>query len=258
MVIYSWNMFYENKTLDQAFEFIKNSPFDVFCLQEVPEAFLSKLKTLPYEMAYVKEIELTTSSTHFAVYSVTLSKAPILEQGEVSYANTKPNLGTLIIRSIIDLPRAERVTKWENRKSFFITTQNGSEMFQVFNLHLPLSFPAQRMRELNETMSRHQSRKQVVVCGDFNVLETFYIASLNWMFGGKLSDWFFYKRERSQMQKYFEKLSLSNPLKECSTHPISRSQLDHILVPQHAKIHKATVIKNRFGSDHNPIGVEIS
>ncbi len=258
MIIYSWNMFYENKTLDQAFEFIKNSPFDIFCLQEVPEAFLSKLKTLPCEMAYVKEIELTTSSTQFAVYSVTLSKTPLIEQGEASYANTKSNLGSLIIRSIIDLPRAERVTKWENRKSFFITVQNGSEMFQVFNLHLPLTFPAQRMKELIETMSHCKSEKQVIVCGDFNILETFYIASLNWLFGGKLSDWFFYKRERTSMQKYFENLSLSNPLRGHSTHPISRSQLDHILVPQHAKIHKAAVIKNRFGSDHNPIMVEIS
>lgn len=251
-------MFYENKTLDQAFEFIKNSPFDVFCLQEVPEIFLSTLKTLPCEIAYTQETELTTSSKRFSTYSVTLSKMPIMGQGEISYTDSKPTLVSLIIRSIIDLPRAERIRTWENRKSFFVTIQNGSKVLQVFNLHLPLTYPTQRMRELVETMSHREADKQLIICGDFNILETFYIASLNWLFGGKISDWLLYKRERTTMQKYFEKLGLSNPLMRSSTHPISQSQLDHILVPERAAVQKASVIRNRFGSDHNPIMVEIS
>ena len=48
MRIYSWNVLYENKTFEDVYTYLQKLDFDVIALQEVPQDFLDKLKTLPY------------------------------------------------------------------------------------------------------------------------------------------------------------------------------------------------------------------
>ena len=75
--------------------------------------------------------------------------------------------------------------------------------------------------------------------------------------GGKISDVLFYKRERLNIEEYFKKLSLINPLRGFITHPFSNSQLDHILVSNLFSVVKKTVLRDRIGSDHCITCVEL-
>jgi endonuclease/exonuclease/phosphatase family metal-dependent hydrolase len=97
-----------------------------------------------------------------------------------------------------------------------------------------------------------------VVCGDFNTLESPHITILNWLLGGRARDIFAWRNERRNMQKEFAQLKLQNPLRGRSTHPVARSQLDHILVPETFRVTRAEVLPDRRGSDHNPIFVDCS
>ncbi len=257
MIIYSWNMLYENKELTKALVFIERASFDIFCLQEVPEDFLLSLKSLPYHSAYVCEVELTTKLRAFPIYSVILSKYPILNREEITCADIPCQLRTNITRYILGFLSDERVIKMVNRKAFFVDVKVEGKPVRVHNLHLPLSHPSQRIKELQSVMEKNSLRERTILCGDFNILETFYISVLNWLLGGKLSDWFLYRNERKNIELYFKKVGFLNPFRNKITHPVSQSQLDHIVISQSCNVIRSTVIANRFGSDHRPIYMDV-
>lgn len=254
MIIYSWNMFFENKKLEEAFNFIKNAEFDIFCLQEVPGSILEKLEGLEYSLEKVEEIQLSTDSKTFPIYSVVLSKHPILKSQEIHFTDPLPPLRTKFTRFVLSFLRRERIIKWENRVSFFADVEIGIKPLRVFNLHLPLLTPTQRMNELQQAMQNKTDN--MIICGDFNILETFYISLLNWLLGGSLADWFLYSRERKGMEQRFHSLGLINHFRGRVTHGLAHSQLDHILVPENRKVKEVSVF-DANGSDHNPIKIEI-
>ncbi len=65
-------------------------------------------------------------------------------------------------------------------------------------------------------------------------------------------------RERKQAEARFRDVRLKNPLRGRVTHGFSRSQLDHILVPEDVKVLRAEVVRKTYGSDHHPVLVEVS
>lgn len=257
MVIYSWNMLYENKELAKALAFVESASFDIFCLQEVPPDFLLSLKSLPYHSAYVCEVELSTKLRTIKTYSVILSKSPIVNQEEIICEDISFPLRTKMTRYILGFLSDERVIDVANRKALFVDLDVEGKPARVYNLHLPLSHPRQRIKELQGAMEKNSLRERTVLCGDFNILETFYISVLNWMLGGKISDWFLYRNERKNIELYFKQLGFLNPFRNKVTHPVSQSQLDHIVVPQGCNVMRSSVMTNRFGSDHRPIYVEV-
>ena len=128
---------------------------------------------------------------------------------------------------------------------------------RIFNLHLILAQPAWRLKEFEMAMAKRNSSVPTIVCGDFNTIEAPHISLLNWILGGRVSDAFFHRRERTNVQESFVQHELVNALAGSITHPISRSQLDHILVSQSFSIKNAEVLPDRIGSDHHPIRVTI-
>jgi endonuclease/exonuclease/phosphatase family metal-dependent hydrolase len=128
---------------------------------------------------------------------------------------------------------------------------------RVFNIHLPLVHPHIRAEEFERIMVERDDGRPTIVCGDFNILEKPHITPINWLLGGSVSDALRYKRERTHIEKRFISYELNNPLHGKMTHPFSLSQLDHILVSRSFSIKNAEVIRDRFGSDHNPIRVTI-
>lgn len=258
MTIYSWNILYRNTELERVFEFIAHAEFDIFCLQEVPETFLRRLEDLPYSLAYRIDVERLFTGRPVKNYVVILSKHPVEMQGEIPFPDYWPLL-PLYTRFFVRLMRPLGFSKVRNRGGIFadIRIPGVAHLVRVFNLHLILANPSWRQKEFESAMAERDASQPTIVCGDFNTLERPHITLLNWILGGRVTDTLLYRRERTRIEQRFVEHSLVNPLRGTSTHPFSRSQLDHILVSHTFSIKNASVMPDRAGSDHHPIRVEV-
>jgi endonuclease/exonuclease/phosphatase family metal-dependent hydrolase len=257
MKVYSWNMLFRNRELDRAFEFIAHADFDIFCLQEVPKAFLKRLQTLPYFIAFRTDMERLSEEGYTRYYVVTLSKHRITSQGEIPFPDYWPLL-PLRTRLFVCLMPSRLFTKIRNRGGLSVdVSPSAGTSFRVFNLHLILAHPTWRLKEFEQAMTEKDGARPTIVCGDFNILEQPHITILNWILGGRMTDALLYRRERTLIEERFVAHELANALRGESTHALSRSQLDHILVSRSFSIKSATVLPDRLGSDHHPIRVEV-
>lgn len=252
MTIYSWNMLYRNKRLDEAFDFIRSADFDVFCLQEVPEMMLERLRTLPYELSFRQDVEKLFDDSTVVMYNVILSRHPIRKSAEVpfpDYRDPEP-VRTRLFRRVMP----EHFPALRNRGGVIVDIEANATSFRIIDLHLILAAaPPRRLEEFERAMLERDPALPTIVCGDFNTLEKPHITVLNWLFGGSLSHAAFYKRERMLIEKRFVEHGLFNPLRGSRTHGLSRSQLDHILVSRELAVERAEVLPDRHGSDHHPI-----
>lgn len=248
-------MLFRNRELDRAFEFISKSNFDIFCLQEVPEIFLKHLQTLPVHIAYRIDVEKLFKSETIPMFNVILSRHPITGQGEIPFPEYW-DLLPLRTRIFVHLMPQLLFSKIKNRGGLYVDVTIGGVSIRVFNLHLILAQPAWRLKEFEIAMMQRDATRPTIVCGDFNTIEAPHISILNWILGGKVSDAFLHKRERTDINKHFVQHELTNTLVGSITHQISRSQLDHILVSHTFTIKNTEVIPDRIGSDHHPIFVE--
>lgn len=249
-------MLFRNKELDRAFEFISHADFDIFCLQEVPDTFLERLKTLPCHIAHRTDVERLFKKGAVRNSVVILSKHLIAAQGEISFPDYWPLL-PLRTRIFVTLAWPFYFSKINNRGGIFADIIVNGKSVRVFNLHLILAHPAWRLKEFETAMAERDVSRPTIVCGDFNILESRHITPLNWLLGGKVGDALLHRRERTNIQQRFVEHQLVNPLAGGITHQVSQSQLDHILVSHSFSIKSADVIPDRFGSDHHPIRVEI-
>jgi endonuclease/exonuclease/phosphatase family metal-dependent hydrolase len=259
MKIYSWNMLFRNRELDRAFDFIANSDFDIFCLQEVPEDFLKKLQALSssvaYSIAHRSDVERLFPDEVKNNFIVTLSKHPITNRGEIQFPEYW-HLLPLRTRIFVRMMRPFGFSMIRNRGGLYVDVTAGGKSMRVMNLHLILAQPAWRLKEFETAMAECNPSRPTIVCGDFNTIEAPHISILNWILGGKIRDAFFHRRERTNIDKQFVQHELVNTLSGSITHRLSRSQLDHILVSHSFSIKKAEVLSDRIGSDHHPIFVE--
>ena len=256
-------MLFRNRELDRAFDFIAQSDFDIFCLQEVPEAFLKRLQTLPYFinshfdfMAYRSDVERLFRRGTERNFVVTLSKHPITAQGEIPFPDYW-HLLPVRSRIFVTLMWPFYFSKIQNRGGLYADIMINGTHVRVFNLHLILAHPAWRLKEFEMAMIERDASKPTIVCGDFNILEKPRVTLLNWILGGHIKDALLHKRERTHIEQRFVEHSLANPLRGEITHSVSQSQLDHILVSNSFSIKNASVLPDCIGSDHHPIRVEI-
>ncbi len=259
MKIYSWNMLFKNAEQERAFDFIEQSDFDIFCLQEVPEEFLARLKERFPNISYAVETARTFAGVRGVQYLVTLSRWPIAESTAIPLA---PRAAPAHVRSEIFVRLMMALRLWgrgsgarHNLRTDIVLPD--TRTVSVYNLHLPLKHPAWRVEEFEYSLAGRGLQSPTIVCGDFNIIESPHITILNWLLGGTFADAFFWKRERTAAEKRFAEHRLHNPLRSQSTHPTSYSQLDHILLSPDFTVKKARVIRDRHGSDHRPIFVEI-
>ena len=253
-------MLFRNKELDRAFEFIANSDFDIFCLQEVPEDFLKRLQVLSssvaYSIAHRSDVERLFPDGVKNNFVVTLSKYPITNQGEIQFPEYW-HLLPLRARIFVHLMRPFHFSMIRNRGGLYVDVTASGKSLRVMNLHLILAQPAWRLKEFETAMAERDPSRPTIVCGDFNTIEAPHISILNWILGGKVSDAFLHWRERTDINKQFVQYELVNTLAGSITHQLSRSQLDHILVSHSFTIKNAEVLPDRIGSDHHPIRVEV-
>lgn len=249
-------MLFRNKELERALEFVRNTDWDVLCLQEVPPEFLTQLQALSYHLAYRIDVERLLPSGAMPNYVVILSRYSIVSQGEIpfpDYWHLLPWRARLSVR----LLRPVGFSKIRSRGGMYADLATPAGTVRIFNLHLVLANPAWRLAEYETAMAERDPSKPTVVCGDFNILESRHITPINWLFGGHIKDALLHTRERTHIEKRFVEHSLTNALRGKQTHAISRSQLDHILVSHHFSIKNADVLSDAYGSDHQPIFAEV-
>jgi endonuclease/exonuclease/phosphatase family metal-dependent hydrolase len=256
-------MLFKNHELDRAFEFIAQNGFDMFCLQEVPEAFLERLKQSSYHLAYAVESNFTVRKKLETISLVIISKYPFIYSEAIPltyYEPALPRRSRLAARIIYGLHDLQVWPKGlGNRHALYADIEIPEYgIMRIFNIHLPLMNPSIRAEEFERIMRQKDSQLPTIVCGDFNLLEKPYITPLNWLLGGRVSDALLYKRERTVIEKHFVEHELQNALRDNVTHPLSRSQLDHILVSNSFSIKNAEVLPDRIGSDHHPICVQLN
>ena len=260
MRILSWNILFSSRNLDEAYAFIERTNADIVCLQEVPASFLERLRKLPYYAVAAPETDRWFRRVKSTEYVVILTRYQIFAEGSFPIPSSEPHepLRTRLVSKLMNL-----FNMWArgcgNRHGVFADMEiSYGVVIRVINVHLSLTYPSRRASEFAlVSRSLHETRPNII-CGDFNVIESGKMSILNWLLGGLISDVTNAKRERLAMEAAFRNNGLINPLKGLVTHPLSASQLDHILVPENAKVKEARVVKERYGSDHNPVIVELA
>lgn len=244
MKLLSWNVYNFNRHLDQALEFILSQDADVVCLQEVPGELLHKLQSFPeLEIAY----EIDCFEKGIIAYLVTVSHHKVVDHGGVNFLHKKKSL-------------LQKLFRWdEGMHALWVDVEFGGHHLRIFNTHLSMGTgPNQRSRQLAEITRQFVSNSGNVVCGDFN---SFY-SPLWGVLAGELlgvSREEFFTREVDNLAKFCNQFGLVDVIKEVITFPILGSgfRLDHILVPTPMRDSIARVLKNKPGSDHFPLVVEI-
>jgi endonuclease/exonuclease/phosphatase family metal-dependent hydrolase len=256
MKIYSWNMYCYNRKLDRAFSYIQNLDFDVLCLQEVKEEFLERLKTLPYPLVSgVDIIKIPSRRRKQVLYTVIVSKYPILNSQRLSFPESpRPLRMRLFLLAMKPFGWVHAM----DRGSIFADIDAGREgRFRIFSLHLNLAGPSYRARELSIVEKYVPEGHSAILAGDFNIVEHWFFKFVSWLLGSPISEAVPSFDERSFVEAFFESLGFQNPLRGTVTHPFSRSQLDHILVPQRCAVTDFGVVKKSYGSDHRPVYIQV-
>ena len=257
MKIYSWNMLYRNLEQDRALEYIKNLDFDALCLQEVPENFLERLKTLPYHLVHALDVVFTKTrrrnKEETRLYHVILSRHVITASDTFEFL---PLVLPYRTHLLVLLKEGIRGTL-DKRGALYADIKLDKGLIRVFSLHLTLSSPSDRAREFGIIQNFLPKGFPAILAGDFNIVEHPLTKPFHWFFGASLAESSPWHDERSEVERRFWGWGLQNPLKGKITLGVSLSQLDHILVPQDAHVLQAEVVKDTYGSDHNPVFVEV-
>jgi endonuclease/exonuclease/phosphatase family metal-dependent hydrolase len=256
MKVYSWNMFCFNTRQNAAYDFIRGADFDVFCLQEVPETFLARLKELPYHLAFAPDsVMLVAPQKTMTHYAVILSRFPLSDSGPIRFPKAASPLRARL------LTKAMKPFGWRKNAGkgsvWADTDVPGIGRVRFFSLHLSLSSPTRRREEIELIAKDLPPDIPAILAGDFNVIEHALVQSLNWFLGSSIRESHPFHRERKYLEERFAHYKFKNPLRGKVTHGFSRSQLDHILVPEGFTVTDASVIRKTYGSDHRPVFVSV-
>jgi endonuclease/exonuclease/phosphatase family metal-dependent hydrolase len=256
MKIYSWNVYCFNKKVDEVTSFIRELDFDVLCLQEVTPALLERLKELPFHLTYhIDVIRLFSKKRIEKNYVAILSRHPVRASNTLQFFDFPFPLHTRVFITLMRLVNWSFITE---RGAVYADVEVENALVRVFSVHLTLWGPTNRKNEFEAVLGHVEPNGPTIVCGDFNVIEYGPMKILNWLLGAPLKEATPWYPERDLFEERFKEAGFTNPLRGSVTHTFSKSQLDHILVSADMKTTSAWVHPEKRGSDHQPVGVEVS
>jgi endonuclease/exonuclease/phosphatase family metal-dependent hydrolase len=154
-----------------------------------------------------------------------------------------------IVRKLVNLK--------ECLEALIIDFKYKNQKLRLINTHLSFAAgPSVRLKQFKKILDNVKSTKSII-CGDFNIFaDRKYNFLIGCLFDYKQNDYDI--DERKYFDSLFLKTKLNNPFKNKITFPLTKKQLDHILVHNSIKTVKVNVLKNgRFFSDHLPLLLEI-
>ncbi len=256
MNIYSWNVWDDNKTPELVLKFIQQLDFDILCLQEVPESLLQKLSVLPYAQVHFVDLTRLRPEKEETCYLVILTHYHIIHHS--SFLTCPKPVYPLRTRAFLGLGLFG-FTRLKDHGALYadIRIPGSEHPIRVFSLHLRLSGPVERQKELALVSSHMNKAYPTMVCGDFNIIDQPLQKSFSWLLGSSIREALPWYPERRRMEQQFDGLGLKNVLRGKKTNTRFANQLDHILVPKEFSVTAAGVCENSFGSDHYPVYVTI-
>lgn len=217
------------------------------CLQELREETVRYLETLPTYFC-VSSLDLLIGKEVF--WKAIVSKQCPSAVRTVSFTiKTKPCL------ALTQLPKI-KVCR-EGRNFQYADFEIDGEKMRAFNLHLAsTSGPFHRFKQLDE-VQQHFIKNGTVLCGDFNTFGTpFLNAFVGLVYGYSWKEYLI--EEYDLLANFAKEHRLQFSCGRQITHPLSRTQLDHILVPEHWRVKSSALYKNRCGSDHRLMAAEVA
>ncbi|MDB5195105.1 MAG: hypothetical protein JWO84_289 [Parcubacteria group bacterium] len=256
MKIYSWNVLCYNRQIDTVADHIETLDFDVLCLQEVTPHLLGRLKEMPFHLAYhLDVIRIFKRGRKMHNYVAILSKHPLVHTGTLQFFDFPFPLHTRAFISLMPFLKLNFVTE---RGAIYVDVPFGTGTLRIFSVHLTLWGPHNRAKEFEAVIGHVEPDQPTVIGGDFNVIEYGPMKILNWLFGAPIRQGMPWYPERDLFEERFANAGFKNPLRGTITHKFSKSQLDHILVTENIRVTDATVHPESYGSDHQPISIEIT
>ncbi len=242
--------------MSQVAKYIREADFDVLCLQEVTPALLEELKKMPFHLTYhVDVLRLFGKGRSEYNYVALLSKIPFEHTGTLQFLDFPFPAHTRAFVTFMSLFKWSFVTE---RGAVYADIRRGTEVVRIFSVHFTLWGPGNRQKEFDAVVGHMQPGVPSVVCGDFNIIEYPPLKVLNWLLGSTLTEAMPWYPERDIIEEKFAEAGMKNPLRSLTTHPFSRSQLDHILVSADVVVEGVSVETERHGSDHCLIAAELT
>ena len=253
MKIVSWNVWVLNANgVGNLKRLLEEEPADVYCLQEVTAEMLEYIHDVDLhgmDYIYCFDYRKFKDGYYQNYFLVLLSKHRI--------HNTKIN--RIHVNHLTRGSLWDWIMRWDESIEFqYADLQIEGQWYRIFNCHLEVSAgPELRLRQFEQCVEKFKPDSCNIVCGDFNIYaRPKWNWLVWWMMGFKLRE--IKINEREVFEKRFEQLELKNVFLGENTFHERSLQLDHILVPESFSVQKSKVIQDGYGSDHQPIFVELA
>jgi endonuclease/exonuclease/phosphatase family metal-dependent hydrolase len=246
MKIATWNLWPKNRQQKEGVDFLLSLNADIICLQELREETVKYLHTIKGYFC-VPEIDLHIGNEVF--WKAILSKQKSSAVQTVPFIiKTKPCL------ALTQLPKIKICT--EGRNFQYADFELEGKKIRVFNVHLSSTTGSlHRFKQLNE-IQQYFIKNGTIICGDFNSFATPILNALvGLVYRYSFKEYFI--REYDLLTHFAREHHLQVGYDKQVTHPLSRTHLDHILVPEMWSVKDAAIYKNRYGSDHRLMTVEV-
>lgn len=251
ITVLSWNVWSENRKIDAVVDFLNSQHSNIMCLQEVSHELYLRLKADSAYHVYQAIDEYHGDSLSYLVIA-----------GRHPLANTKKPHRSFKFKKGLRTFIA-RLFRWREGQEYHYVDMDfslhkgddTSSRIRFFNVHLDSAVgPWRRLRLFKQVLRRRDRNGRNIICGDFNVLNTWYA----WLYRLILGSWGdAWVKERSIFLKLFKKRRLKNIFDGFITHNTFASQLDYILVPEEVEVLSKKIFEESYGSDHKPILVEL-
>lgn len=257
MKVITWNA-YRNKNKDlknNLFRLIEQENPDILCIQEFPKNDLEIFENLNYKFKISKEYFINSSlrkNPSVFLYTIILVK----NEFEILDFNVIPHL------SQEKIPFAYKIKKFTNLEieSLVVDVSYDNKKYRIVNSHLECvcspSFRIQNFKHILKYSNQNLGDKELILTGDYNTFSRFYSnIFLSFLYNYSFKDLFI--NDFKVFQNIFETNNFSNIFQNLKTHTILPFQLDFILISNDLTFVEKKKIKNKYGSDHNPLTIKL-